>query len=147
MPTRHIFGTSSHFHPIEASISVMDHSLCRPSATMLSRPLFAVPADHVALVVSSRKVAVYMALSEHGELTRQLFAHGRAPIIENSSPPTQRKPSGVLNSFPTLTKRRAIDATAMLTLGEIAETSHWNSKLSSTPLRHSVTARALADAA
>src|ERR1700722_16722852 len=41
MPVGHIFGPSSHFRPIRAGVSVMDHPACRRPFTMQLYPLFA----------------------------------------------------------------------------------------------------------
>ena len=111
--------------------------------------------DWDELARERQTLAVYMAVSKLDELTRQLLAHGRAPLtpfalIENGSLPEQRTLTGVLDDLPALAARHAIRAPALLILGEVAalaDASHWYGELLDISLRHPVSANALADAA
>ncbi|HTV85195.1 MAG TPA: siroheme synthase CysG [Dyella sp.] len=118
---------------------------CQHALTQLNWP---------ELAQDRQTLAVYMGVSKLDELTRQLLAHGRAPstpfaLIENGSLPSQRTLVGTLHELPALAAQHAIEAPALLILGEVAavaEASHWHGQLLGRYATRSSTAT-LADAA
>jgi uroporphyrin-III C-methyltransferase / precorrin-2 dehydrogenase / sirohydrochlorin ferrochelatase len=111
--------------------------------------------DWAELARERQTLVFYMGVSKLDDITRQLLAHGRAPdtpfvLIENGSLPTQRTLAGPLNALPTLATQHAIQAPALLILGEVAslaQASHWYGEWLDTTLRERVTVADLADAA
>jgi len=89
--------------------------------------------DWSELARERQTLVFYMGVSKLDEITRQLLAHGRAPdtpfaLIENGSLPTQRTLAGTLAALPALATQHAIQAPALLILGEVAAlagASHW----------------------
>ena len=116
--------------------------------------------DWAELARERQTLAFYMGVSKLDELTRQLLAHGRAPatpfaLIENGSLPNQRTLTGTLGDLPKLAIHHAIQAPAMLILGEVAalaDVSHWYGELLNTSspyptTQHEIAQHDLADAA
>jgi uroporphyrin-III C-methyltransferase / precorrin-2 dehydrogenase / sirohydrochlorin ferrochelatase len=111
--------------------------------------------DWADLARERQTLVFYMGVSKLDDITRQLLAYGRAPdtpfaLIENGSLPTQRTLAGPLNALPALAAQHAIQAPALLILGEVAslaQASHWYGEWLDTTLRERVTVADLADAA
>jgi uroporphyrin-III C-methyltransferase / precorrin-2 dehydrogenase / sirohydrochlorin ferrochelatase len=111
--------------------------------------------DWAELARERQTLVFYMGVSKLDDMTRQLLAHGRAPatpfvLVENGSLPTQRTLAGTLEALPMLARQHAIQAPALLILGEVAslaEASHWYGEWLGTTARESGKAVALADAA
>jgi len=93
--------------------------------------------DWQALAQERQTLAIYMGVGQLDELTRQLIAHGRAAdtpfvLVENGSLPQQRSLVGTLAELPRLAAHHAIEAPALLILGEVAAqavASHWYGEL------------------
>jgi uroporphyrin-III C-methyltransferase / precorrin-2 dehydrogenase / sirohydrochlorin ferrochelatase len=93
--------------------------------------------DWQELARERQTLAFYMGVSKLDEITVQLLAHGRAPdtpfaLVENGSLPNQRTLTGVLRDLPPLAARHAIQAPALLILGEVATLAgiaHWHGEL------------------
>ena len=111
--------------------------------------------DWAELARERQTLAVYMGVGQLDELTRQFIAHGRAAstpfaLIENGTLPQQRTLTGKLGDLPALAARHAIQAPALLILGEVAaqaDVSHWFGELLGDPPLQPAVAPALADAA
>jgi uroporphyrin-III C-methyltransferase / precorrin-2 dehydrogenase / sirohydrochlorin ferrochelatase len=93
--------------------------------------------DWTELARERQTLAFYMGVSKLDEITAQLLAHGRAPdtpfaLVENGSLPNQRTLTGTLGDLPPLAARHAIQAPALLILGEVAALAgiaHWHGEL------------------
>ncbi|GLQ87524.1 siroheme synthase [Dyella flagellata] len=111
--------------------------------------------DWSDLARERQTLAIYMGVSQLDELARQLLAHGRAAatpfaLIENGSLPQQRTLTGTLHELPALATRHAIQAPALLILGEVAaqaNASHWYGELLGATPPSFTLASPLADAA
>ena len=74
-----------------------------------------------------------MGVSGLARLRDNLVTHGRAPstafaLIENGSRPEQRVIAGTLDELPDLAQRHAVQAPALLVIGEVAAFAtqlHW----------------------
>jgi uroporphyrin-III C-methyltransferase / precorrin-2 dehydrogenase / sirohydrochlorin ferrochelatase len=105
--------------------------------------------DWAELARERQTLAFYMGVSKLEEVTSQLLAHGRAPdtpfaLIENGSLPSQRTLTGELADLPALAARHAIQAPALLILGEVAAqagAAHWYGELLEADLRSSLLPR------
>jgi len=92
-------------------------------------------ADHdwVALAQPHQTLAFYMGVSGLARLRDNLVAHGRAAstpfaLVENGSRPEQRVIAGTLGELPELAQRHAVQAPALLVVGEVASFAtrlHW----------------------
>lgn len=92
-------------------------------------------ADHdwTALAQPQQTLAFYMGVSGLARLRDQLMAHGRAAstpfaLVENGSRPEQRVIVGTLDELPELARRHAVQAPALLVIGEVAAFAtqlHW----------------------
>jgi uroporphyrin-III C-methyltransferase/precorrin-2 dehydrogenase/sirohydrochlorin ferrochelatase len=92
-------------------------------------------ADHdwAALAQPGQTLAFYMGVSGLARLRDKLVAHGRAAstpfaLIENGSRPDQRVVAGTLDELPELARRHAVQAPALLVIGEVAAFAnrlHW----------------------
>ena len=92
-------------------------------------------ADHdwAALAQPQQTLAFYMGVSGLARLRDQLMAHGRAAstpfaLVENGSRPEQRVIVGTLDELPELARRLAVQAPALLVIGEVAAFAtqlHW----------------------
>ena len=84
-------------------------------------------ADHdwVALAQPRQTLAFYMGVSGLERLRDKLVAHGRSAstpfaLIENGSRPEQRVIAGTLGELPELAQHHAVQAPALLVVGEVA---------------------------
>lgn len=92
-------------------------------------------ADHdwVALAQPQQTLAFYMGVSGLARLREKLVAHGRAAstpfaLVENGSRPEQRVIVGTLGELPELAQHHAVQAPALLVIGEVAAFAtrlHW----------------------
>lgn len=92
-------------------------------------------ADHdwAALARPRQTLAFYMGVAGLARLRDMLVAHGRAPstpfaLVENGSRPGQRVIAGALGELPELARRHAVQAPALLVVGEVAAFAtrlHW----------------------
>jgi len=111
--------------------------------------------DWPELARERQTLAIYMGVGQLQELTQQLIAHGRAAstpfaLIENGTLPQQRTLTGKLSDLPVLATRHAIQAPALLILGEVAaqaDASHWFGELLGDPPLAATAPAALANAA
>ena len=111
--------------------------------------------DWPELARDRQTLAVYMGVSELGTLTQQLLAHGRAGatpfvLVENGSLANQRTLTGALEQLPALAQHHAIQAPALLIIGEVAAlagAAHWYGELLDNRSHHSALPAHLADAA
>jgi uroporphyrin-III C-methyltransferase/precorrin-2 dehydrogenase/sirohydrochlorin ferrochelatase len=99
------------------------------------------PLDWLELAHERQTLAIYMGVGQLEELTAQLIAHGRAAstpfaLVENGTLPQQRTLTGTLGDLPALAAHHAIEAPALLILGEVAaqaDRSHWFGELLGEP--------------
>ena len=92
-------------------------------------------ADHdwAALAQPQQTLAFYMGVSGLARLRDRLVTHGRAAstpfaLIENGSRPEQRVIAGTLGELPELALQHAVQAPALLVIGEVAAFAtqlHW----------------------
>ena len=92
-------------------------------------------ADHdwAALAQPRQTLAFYMGVSGLARLRDKLIEHGRATstpfaLVENGSRPEQRVIAGTLGELPDLAQRHAVQAPALLVIGEVAAFAtqlHW----------------------
>jgi len=92
-------------------------------------------ADHdwAALAQPRQTLAFYMGVSGLARLRDKLVAHGCAvstpfALVENGSRPEQRVIAGTLGELPELAQRHAVQAPALLVIGEVAAFAtrlHW----------------------
>lgn len=93
--------------------------------------------DWRELAHERQTLAIYMGVGQLEELAAQLIAHGRAAstpfaLVENGTLPQQRTLTGTLGDLPALASHHAIEAPALLILGEVAaqaDSSHWFGEL------------------
>jgi len=93
--------------------------------------------DWRELAHERQTLAIYMGVGQLEELAAQLIAHGRAAstpfaLVENGTLPQQRTLTGTLGDLPALAAHHAIEAPALLILGEVAaqaDSSHWFGEL------------------
>ncbi len=81
--------------------------------------------DWPSLARDKQTLAVYMGVSRYPELSTFLVQHGRpattpVAIIERGTTPEQRVIRGTLGQLPLLAKAHAVQAPAMLLIGEVA---------------------------
>ena len=89
--------------------------------------------DWAALAQANQTLAFYMGVSGLARLRDNLIAHGRAAstpfaLVENGSRPEQRVIAGTLDELPELARRHAVQAPALLVVGEVAAFAsqlHW----------------------
>lgn len=89
--------------------------------------------DWATLAQPHQTLAFYMGVSGLARLRDNLVTHGRAPstafaLIENGSRPEQRVIAGTLDELPDLAQRHAVQAPALLVVGEVAAFAsqlHW----------------------
>ena len=89
--------------------------------------------DWATLAQPHQTLAFYMGVSGLARLRDNLVTHGRAPstafaLIENGSRPEQRVIAGTLDELPDLAQRHAVQAPALLVIGEVAAFAtqlHW----------------------
>jgi uroporphyrin-III C-methyltransferase/precorrin-2 dehydrogenase/sirohydrochlorin ferrochelatase len=89
--------------------------------------------DWPALAAERQTLAVYMGVAGLESLRARLLEHGRAPatpfaLVENGSRPEQRVVTGTLADLPERARAHAVQAPALLILGEVAalaEGLHW----------------------
>ena len=89
--------------------------------------------DWAALAQPNQTLAFYMGVSGLARLRDALVAHGRAAstpfaLVENGSRPEQRVIAGTLAELPALAERHAVQAPALLVIGEVAAFAtelHW----------------------
>ncbi|HOV96019.1 MAG TPA: siroheme synthase CysG [Thermomonas sp.] len=89
--------------------------------------------DWAALAQPQQTLAFYMGVGGLAHLRERLIAHGRAAstpfaIIENGSRSTQRVITGQLDALPDLAAAHAVQAPALLIVGEVAALAkplHW----------------------
>ena len=89
--------------------------------------------DWATLSQANQTLAFYMGVSGLARLRDNLIAHGRAAstpfaLVENGSRPEQRVIAGTLDELPELTRRHAVQAPALLVVGEVAAFAsqlHW----------------------
>ena len=89
--------------------------------------------DWAALAQANQTLAFYMGVSGLARLRDNLIAHGRAAstpfaLVENGSRPEQRVIAGTLDELPELAQRHAVQAPALLVVGEVAAFAsqlHW----------------------
>ena len=89
--------------------------------------------DWAALAKPQQTLAFYMGVSGLARLRDRLVAHGRAAstpfaLVENGSRPDQRVIAGTLEQLPELAQRHAVQAPALLVVGEVAAFAtrlHW----------------------
>lgn len=82
-------------------------------------------ADASAMADAGRTLAVYMGVGELDTFTQALIAHGRPPatpcaLIEHGTLPEQRVLAGQLSDLPALARAHAVQAPALLIVGEVA---------------------------
>ena len=89
--------------------------------------------DWATLSQANQTLAFYMGVSGLARLRDNLIAHGRAAstpfaLVENGSRPEQRVIAGTLDELPELARRHAVQAPALLVVGEVAAFAsqlHW----------------------
>ena len=89
--------------------------------------------DWATLSQANQTLAFYMGVSGLARLRDNLIAHGRAAstpfaLVENGSRPEQRVIAGTLDELPELARRHAVQAPALLVIGEVAAFAtqlHW----------------------
>lgn len=89
--------------------------------------------DWRALAQERQTLAVYMGVTGLEALAQRLIAHGRDPatpfaLVENGSLPQQRVITGTLIDLPHTARAHAVQAPALLILGEVATLAarlHW----------------------
>ena len=89
--------------------------------------------DWATLSQANQTLAFYMGVSGLARLRDNLIAHGRAAstpfaLVENGSRPEQRVIAGTLDELPDLAQRHAVQAPALLVIGEVAAFAtqlHW----------------------
>ena len=89
--------------------------------------------DWATLAQPHQTLAFYMGVSGLARLRDNLIAHGRAAstpfaLVENGSRPEQRVIAGTLDELPELARRHAVQAPALLVVGEVAAFAsqlHW----------------------
>ena len=89
--------------------------------------------DWATLSQANQTLAFYMGVSGLARLRDNLIAHGRAAstpfaLVENGSRPEQRVIAGTLDELPELAQRHAVQAPALLVVGEVAAFAsqlHW----------------------
>lgn len=89
--------------------------------------------DWPALAAERQTLAVYMGVAGLENLRARLLEHGRAPatpfaLVENGSQPDQRVVTGTLADLPERARAHAVQAPALLILGEVATLAgrlHW----------------------
>ena len=89
--------------------------------------------DWATLSQANQTLAFYMGVSGLARLRDNLIAHGRAAstpfaLVENGSHPEQRVIAGTLDELPELARRHAVQAPALLVVGEVAAFAsqlHW----------------------
>ena len=89
--------------------------------------------DWATLSQANQTLAFYMGVSGLARLRDNLIAHGRAAstpfaLVEIGSRPEQRVIAGTLDELPELARRHAVQAPALLVVGEVAAFAsqlHW----------------------
>ena len=89
--------------------------------------------DWATLSQANQTLAFNMGVSGLARLRDNLIAHGRAAstpfaLVENGSRPEQRVIAGTLDELPELARRHAVQAPALLVVGEVAAFAsqlHW----------------------
>lgn len=89
--------------------------------------------DWAALAKAQQTLVFYMGVSGLSHVRERLIAHGRSSdtpfaLVENGSRPQQRVIAGTLAQLPELAQQHAVQAPALLIIGEVAALAqrlHW----------------------